>query len=99
LPNIGNPTPLHLEYAVKLRDALPENVKAAAREPLDAVALIYAMLLSDDEKLRATQIAEIGKRSRHLFRIKPPRCFPTFQKSPRTSICPSSIWRWANCGS
>jgi hypothetical protein len=46
LPNIGNPTPLHLEYAVKLRDALPENVKAAAREPLDAVALIYALLLS-----------------------------------------------------
>jgi len=63
LPNIGNPTPLHLEYAVKLRDALPENVKVAAREPLDAVALIYALLLSDDEKLRATQIAEIGKRS------------------------------------
>jgi Zn-dependent protease with chaperone function len=63
LPNIGNPTPLHLEYAVKLRDALPENVKSAAREPLDAVALIYALLLSDDEKLRATQIAEIGKRS------------------------------------
>jgi Zn-dependent protease with chaperone function len=63
LPNIGNPTPLHLEYAVKLRDALPETVKAAAREPLDAVALIYALLLSDDEKLRATQIAEIAKRA------------------------------------
>ena len=37
LPNLGNPTPLHLKYAEKLRDALPENVKAAAREPLDAM--------------------------------------------------------------
>ncbi|HEY5042057.1 MAG TPA: M48 family metallopeptidase [Verrucomicrobiae bacterium] len=62
LPNLGNPTPLHLKYAEQLRDSLPETVKAAAREPLEAVALIYALLLSGDEKLRAAQIAEIGKR-------------------------------------
>jgi Zn-dependent protease with chaperone function len=76
LPNIGNPTPLHLEYAVKLRDALPENVKTAARAPLDAVALIYALLLSDDEKLRATQIAEIGKRSTPSVSDKTAALFP-----------------------
>src|SRR5271156_563338 len=46
LPNVGNPTPLHLEYAEKLRDSLPDSVKTAAHEPLDATALIYAMLLS-----------------------------------------------------
>jgi hypothetical protein len=62
LPTIGNPTPLHLKYAEQLRDSLPENVKIAAREPLDAAALIYAMLLSADEKERAAQIAEIEKR-------------------------------------
>jgi hypothetical protein len=80
LPNIGNPTPLHLEYAVKLRDALPENVKAAAREPLDAVALIYALLLSDDEKLRATQIAEIGKRASQSVSDKTAALFPDVSK-------------------
>jgi Zn-dependent protease with chaperone function/uncharacterized tellurite resistance protein B-like protein len=62
LPNLGNPTPLHLEYAEKLRDSLPESVKAATREPLDAVALIYAMLLSPDETTRTTQLAELAKR-------------------------------------
>jgi Zn-dependent protease with chaperone function len=80
LPNIGNPTPLHLEYAVKLRDALPENVKAAAREPLDAVALIYALLLSDDEKMRATQIAEIAKRSSQSVSDKTAALFPDVSK-------------------
>jgi Zn-dependent protease with chaperone function len=80
LPNIGNPTPLHLEYAVKLRDALPENVKTAAREPLDAVALIYALLLSDDEKLRATQIAEISKRSSPSISDKTATLFPDISK-------------------
>lgn len=62
LPNLGNPTPLHLQYAEQLRDSLPENIKAAARDPLSAVALIYAMLLSDDETLRSTQIAGISQR-------------------------------------
>jgi Zn-dependent protease with chaperone function len=80
LPNIGNPTPLHLEYAVKLRDALPENVKSAAREPLDAVALIYALLLSYDEKLRAMQIAEIGKRSSQSVSDKTAALFPDVSK-------------------
>ena len=62
LPNLGNPTPLHLEYAEKLRNALPDSVKAATREPLDSAALIYAMLLSADETMRATQLAELAKR-------------------------------------
>jgi uncharacterized tellurite resistance protein B-like protein len=62
MPNLGNPTPLHLKYAEQLRESLPENVKAAVREPLDAVALIYAMLLSSDEKTRTTQLAELAKR-------------------------------------
>jgi uncharacterized tellurite resistance protein B-like protein len=62
MPNLGKPTSLHLEYAEKLRKALPDSVKAAAREPLDAVALIYAMLLSPDESQRATQLAELASR-------------------------------------
>jgi uncharacterized tellurite resistance protein B-like protein len=44
-----------------LRDSLPDNVRAAAREPLDATALIYAMLLSDDGEQRAQQYAELDK--------------------------------------
>jgi Zn-dependent protease with chaperone function len=62
MPNVGNPTPLHLKYAEQLRESLPENIKAAAREPLDAVALVYALLLSPDEAMRATQLAELAKR-------------------------------------
>jgi len=33
MPNLGNPTTQHLRYAEKLRASLPENLKAAAREP------------------------------------------------------------------
>lgn len=62
MPNLGNPTPLHIKYAGQLRDSLPDSVKAAAREPLDAVAMIYAMLLSPDETTRTTQLAGLAQR-------------------------------------
>jgi Zn-dependent protease with chaperone function/uncharacterized tellurite resistance protein B-like protein len=76
LPNLGNPTPLHLKYAEQLRDSLPDSVKAAAREPLDAVALIYAMLLSPDESQRASQLAELAKRVDPAIAQKTGALFP-----------------------
>jgi hypothetical protein len=63
LPSLGKPTPLHLRYAEELRNSFPETVQSAAREPLDATALIYAMLLSPDDALRAKQLTELGRRA------------------------------------
>jgi uncharacterized tellurite resistance protein B-like protein len=72
----ATPTPLHLEYAEQLRDSLPDSVKAAAREPLDAIALIYAMLLSPDETMRTTQLAELAKRVAPAIQQKTAALFP-----------------------
>ncbi|MGH7992816.1 MAG: hypothetical protein ACREDQ_04825, partial [Limisphaerales bacterium] len=81
LPNLGNPTPLHLKYAEQLRDSLPDSVKAAAREPLDAVALIYAMLLSSDGPTRATQLAELAKRVDPAICQKAAALYPDVSKA------------------
>jgi Zn-dependent protease with chaperone function len=81
LPNLGNPTPLQLKYAEALRDSLPDNVRAAAREPLDAAAMIFAMLLADDEKLRADQIAEIARRFSFSASEKAAALFPDVSKA------------------
>jgi len=62
LPNLGSPTPLHLRYAVELRESLPERVRAAARDPNGATALLYSLLLSEEESLRTTQLAELARR-------------------------------------
>ena len=80
LPSIGNPTPLHLEYAEKLRDALPDDIRDAARDPLDATALIYAMLLSCDEPLRTQQLSEIAKRVSKPVSDKTAALFPDVSK-------------------
>jgi Zn-dependent protease with chaperone function len=76
LPNLGNPTPLHLKYAEALRESLPDSVKAAAREPLDTVALIYAMLLSNDDGQRATQLAGLAQRVDPAIAQKTAALFP-----------------------
>lgn len=81
LPALGNPTPLHLKYAETLRDSLPDSVRAAAREPLDAAALICAMLLADDEKLRASQVAEVASRFSFSVSEKAAALFPEVSRA------------------
>jgi Zn-dependent protease with chaperone function len=80
LPNVGNPTPLHLRYAEQMRDSLPDAIRAAVREPLDAAALIYAMLLSNDDNQRAQQLAELGKRAGTPVSDKTAALFPDVSK-------------------
>lgn len=63
LPNLGRPTPLHLRYVEQLRNSFSAQVQSAAREPLDATALVYALLLSPDEALRTKQLTELAQRT------------------------------------
>ncbi|PYJ05526.1 MAG: Zn-dependent protease with chaperone function, partial [Verrucomicrobia bacterium] len=59
LAGVGVPTTAHLRYAEELRNAIPAGLQAAARDPLGACALIYCLLLSDDEAARQKQVAEL----------------------------------------
>lgn len=63
LPNLGKPTPLHLHYAEALRNSFSDKILSASRVPLDATALIYAMLLSPNKALRAKQLTELARRA------------------------------------
>ena len=86
LPHIGNPSPQHLRYAEQLRESLPESVKAAARDPLDATALIYALLLSADEAQRASQLAELARRVTPAVHVKTGALFPEVSTATRARL-------------
>ena len=60
MPTLGNPTPLHLRYAVEMRESIPDAIRHAAQDPHGACALLYALLLSGDEAQRAAQLQELG---------------------------------------
>ena len=61
LPNLGKVTIPQLRYAEELRNSFSDNIHAAARAPLYATALVYALLLSPDATLRAQQLAELTR--------------------------------------
>jgi Zn-dependent protease with chaperone function len=69
----------HLRSAEKLLAALPEPLFLAAHEPMEAIALVYALGLSGNEKVRGEQLAllpeairtEVGRLCPHLDGIDP----------------------------
>jgi uncharacterized tellurite resistance protein B-like protein len=63
LPQLGNPTPLHLRYAEELRDSFPETVQDAAHDPAGALALVFALLLSGDQTTRTKQLEELARQT------------------------------------
>jgi Zn-dependent protease with chaperone function len=56
----GTPTPAHLTYAADLRDCIPSSLQVAARDPLGASTLVYALLLSEDEAARHKQLQDLA---------------------------------------
>jgi Zn-dependent protease with chaperone function len=60
LPDVGRPTTRHLQYAADLRQSLPDSLKSAARDPLGASALIYALLLSNEPSAREKQVTDLA---------------------------------------
>ena len=88
LPALGNPTPLHLKYAEQLRESLPDSVKTAAREPLDAEALVYTLLLSPDETTRTQQLAGLAERAAPGISGKAAALYPEVAATARRARLP-----------
>ncbi len=62
-PSVGRPGPEQLQYAAQFQEALPETLRAASRDPLGATALIYALLLSEEEAVRNAQLGLLAQKT------------------------------------
>ena len=61
ISRVGVPTPAHLAYAASIMTGLPPDLNGLMRETAGACAVIYALLLSKDEAVRAAQTAALGR--------------------------------------
>ena len=52
----------HLEYAARIVNSLPEELKQAAHEPYGARALVYSLVIDSDAAPRAAQLARLEGR-------------------------------------
>jgi len=57
--DIGTPLREHMEYARRLLDSLPTEVREAASDPFGARAVIYGLLLDQDESIRSHQLEHL----------------------------------------
>ncbi len=57
--HIGRPTEAHVDQARQIIDDIPDGVKQAAQSSLGACAVIYGLLISQDEAIRQKQEALI----------------------------------------
>jgi Zn-dependent protease with chaperone function len=79
LPDVGRPTTDHLQYAADLRQSLPPALKSAARDPLGASALLYALLLSNESAAREKQLTELATATSVQIRDETLRVWPETQ--------------------
>jgi Zn-dependent protease with chaperone function len=61
LSQIGNPSKAHLDYARKLISELPAGLRRGLREPYVARAVIYCLVLDDDEYMCRRQLDHLAR--------------------------------------
>ena len=76
LQGIGQPTRKQLHYAEALRASFSPAIKQAAREPLGAMAMIYGLLLSSDERIRAGQLLQLARQTAPEIHAEMTRLLP-----------------------
>ena|SRR5436190_1422043 len=59
--HVGAPSCEHLEYASDFQNKLPLLLRQAAREPREAIHLVFALLLSPDAQIRKTQLEQLQR--------------------------------------
>lgn len=58
---IGNPRPVHVEFAADLRRALPPKLRAASADAVTASAVLLALCLDQDAENRTAQMAFLAR--------------------------------------
>ncbi len=75
IANIGNPGEAQLTAAMHQHASIPPALAEAAHSPQEAVAVVLALVLSDEAAVRARQLARIHER----VRMAPPVTFERFE--------------------
>lgn len=56
---VGTVRPEEIEYSRQLMASIPDAIRDGVRQPFEAVALVYAMLLDDDAEARQLQLGAL----------------------------------------
>jgi Zn-dependent protease with chaperone function len=80
--SIGQPTEAHVAHAHELIAAIPAALVDAARQPYDARAVVYALLLDDDDAIRREQLERLFAHADQGVFGETQRLHPTIEPLP-----------------
>jgi hypothetical protein len=86
--DIGQPKAEHLHYAIDLHRTISPALQTAARDPLGAVSLVCAFLLSEDPAARQKQLDELSRATSGGMRDETTRIYPEVQDLPSPARIP-----------
>ncbi len=86
--NIGEPTMEHLRYATDFHRTISPAVAAAARDPVGASALVYAMLLANESETRQKQLDDFARVESESTRDETLQIWPEIQDMPAQATIP-----------
>ncbi|HZO86516.1 MAG TPA: M48 family metallopeptidase [Verrucomicrobiae bacterium] len=94
LNRVGAPDSQHLHYASEFRERLPAALNNAAHEPMEAVHLIFALLLAQEPAIRETQLRQLqhyAEPTRRLAALADP--LPVTFRLPMVSLAVPTLKR------
>ncbi len=84
----GAPTAEHLDFAAAWRAQLPDDLRQAAHEPLDAMLMVYGLVLDPKPPVQIRQLEWLKTRLDPSLMVSLERRLPALQNVPRESRLP-----------
>ncbi len=97
VPLVGTLSPGTAEFGATMIAAIPDVVRAAAREPVGAIATVYALVADDDVVVREVQLEALRGAThpailRELGRLLPHvHAMPHYARLPLAELCVPSL--------
>jgi Zn-dependent protease with chaperone function len=82
MANVGEPTTEHLHYATDFRRTISPAIAIAARDPIGASALVYALLLANESETRQKQLDDLARVESGTTRDETQQIWPEIQDLP-----------------
>ncbi|MGE3822386.1 MAG: M48 family metallopeptidase, partial [Isosphaeraceae bacterium] len=88
LASVGAPSEAHMEYANELLHGLPPILNEAARDPFSARAVVYALLIDEDENVAQGQLDHLDSGGARGTAVETLRLLPAVRSLGRSARIP-----------
>ncbi len=88
MDSIGAPTPTHVAYAAEILKRIPGEVRRVAQQPFGARAVVYGLLLDEEDNVRAHQLEHLQQQADEAVYNETLRLLPLLASAGAVSRLP-----------